>query len=541
MGVAAVRRARRLGADAILTARRTRILWWSAFVALGAAAVARNVLALSTVPPGLYVDESSIGYNAWAIAHYGVDEHGTPFPLYFEAFGEYKNPIYIYALVPLTRLFGLSSAVERFPAAVFGAAALLFITLTAWRITRSLPITVFVLALGALTPWLVQESRVGFEVVSMLATLSVAVWCLADPPTTTPARFAVAGLFFALSIFAYSTARLEILLFGIAFAVAYGRSRAPGWWRTLVVIIAGYGVLGVWALMHPGALTAEFNVVSIAADGAPLGTLIARFVTNYIGYFGPHFLFIDGDPYLRHNTGYAGMLPAIAAPLLLLGLWALWRRRAEPFARFTLFCILLAPVAASLTMYVGAPHALRGSVMLPFLFVVMIYGLDAARGLLSRHRWVAALGATALALQGGLFMLDMYTAYPVRAATWFDDGVPAAVVAATHAAKGHAVYLSTTIEEPYIQAFFALLPPPPTQPVQDDATPGLTELGMAQLDPIAAEQAARPGDILVLAPDDPRPLPPSQLIDTEFGPADPLSSTPSQPLVYVYRFETAAA
>ena len=47
--------------------------------------------------PGLYVDEASIGYNAWTIAHFGVDEHGIHFPLFFEAFGEYKNPIYVYA------------------------------------------------------------------------------------------------------------------------------------------------------------------------------------------------------------------------------------------------------------------------------------------------------------------------------------------------------------------------------------------------------------------------------------------------------------
>ncbi|MFN2583100.1 MAG: hypothetical protein ABR498_10210, partial [Candidatus Dormibacteria bacterium] len=292
-------------------------MWIGLFVLLGGAVAARNLLGLATVPPGSYVDESSVAYNAWSVAHYGVDEHGVHLPLYFEAFGEYKNPLYIYALVPLARLLPLSPALERTPAALFGLAVVIFLTLAAWRMTRSKPITAFVLALAALTPWVVQESRVGFEVISMVATLSVAVWCLAGGENTPPRRFAVCGLFLALSIFAYSTGRLEVLLLAIAFTLAYARSTPRGWWRVIAVVAAGYVVLGVWALLHPGALTAEFSVISIAADGAPLPTVLLRFVSNYAGYFSPEFLFVHGDPNLRHNTGYAGMLLAVMGPLLL--------------------------------------------------------------------------------------------------------------------------------------------------------------------------------------------------------------------------------
>jgi len=512
------------------------MLWAVAAALLGLAVAARNLTDLSNVPPGLYIDESSIAYNAWTMAHFGVDEHGVHFPLYFQAFGEYKNPLYIYALVPFVRLFGVTSYIERVPAAAFGLIAALFLTLAAWRVTRSRPIALFVLALVALTPWLVQESRVGFEVVSMLATLSVALWCLADDHRLTPTRFTIAGLFFALSIFAYSTGRFEILLFAVAFALVYRNAGARGWWRALVLVVAGYAVLGVWAVLHPGALTAEFSVISIGADGAALPTVIGRFFTNYFSYFSPDFLFIHGDPNLRHNTGYAGMLLAITAPLVLLGLYGCWRRRREALPRFVVLCIVLAPVAASLTNGFGAPHALRSAIMLPFFVLLATFGLDVIRDALRRRRVVAAAVVAALVVQGGLFTLDMYTAYPPRAALAFDTGVPQAIAVAGRSADGHTVYLSSTFEQPYIQAFFALLPPPPAYPVANDAEVGLLELGMVVLDPAAAERAAAAGDLVVLEAGDPRPPARFTMVDVQLAPTDPLvRNAGAVPLVYVYR------
>ena len=174
--------------------------------------VVRNLVDLSGSPPGLYVDEASIGYNAWTIAHFGVDEHGIHFPLFFEAFGEYKNPIYVYAVAALVRFLPLTVAVERFPAALFGLAVVGFLTAAAWRMTGSRLITLGTLALTAFTPWLVIESRVGFETISMgRAALGCAL-----VPCSRGSRLldssALPGIFLAFAIYGYTTARLEVLL-----------------------------------------------------------------------------------------------------------------------------------------------------------------------------------------------------------------------------------------------------------------------------------------------------------------------------------------
>ena len=46
-------------------------------------------------PPGFSIDESSICYNAYTVSQTGRDEDGVSWPLFFRAFGEYKNPTLI--------------------------------------------------------------------------------------------------------------------------------------------------------------------------------------------------------------------------------------------------------------------------------------------------------------------------------------------------------------------------------------------------------------------------------------------------------------
>jgi hypothetical protein len=517
-----------------------RRIWIGAIAVCAALVVLRNIVDLAGSPPGLYVDEASIGYNAWTIAHYGVDEHGIQFPLFFEAFGEYKNPIYVYSVAALVRFLPLTVAVERFPAALFGLAVVGFLTAAAWRLTGSRVITLGTLLLTALTPWLVIESRVGFETISMVALLAAAMWCL-SARTPTPRQFGLAGVFLALAIYGYTTARLEILLLAIALAVIWGLARTVGWWRPLVPIFVGYVVLGVYALLNPGALTGRFALISIWSDGAPLNVVIDRFLANYITYFSPSFLFFQGDLNPRQNTEVGGMLLGVTAPLLIAGLVVCWQRRRQPLIQFLVVAIVLAPIAAALTNN-GTPHALRSSGMLPLLIILAVLGADGVRrALLSRPQALLAVTgvlAAALLVQGALYTVDLYTAYPNRAAGAFDTGEIAAITTARGDADGHHVYLSYDLDPPYIEAFFALLPPPPSQPVTDNATPGLDALGLQVVSPQFVESAASPGDMLVLATGiDPPPPSGWVLVATERSPANLVDASAARPvLISVYRF-----
>ena len=520
--------------------RLHRRIWIAAVAALAILVVVRNIVDLAGSPPGLYVDEASIGYNAWTIAHFGVDEHGIHFPLFFEAFGEYKNPVYVYAVAALLRFLPLTVAVERFPAAIFGLVVVAFLTAAAWRMTGSRMITLGTMALTAFTPWLVIESRVGFETISMVALLSAALWCLvARQPT--PRQFGIAGVLLAFAIYGYTTARLEILLLAIPLVIAWWLAKASGWWRALVPIGAGYVVLGIYALANPGALTGRFSEISIWADGSPLSVVIDRFLVNYVTYFSPSFLFVQGDLNPRQNTEIGGMLLWVMAPLLIAGIVMCWQRRREPLVRFLVAGILLSPIAAALTNN-GTPHALRSSGMFPFLVILAIVGADGLRtaltGRVGAGRIVVAALSAGLVAQAVFFTVDLYAAYPNRSAPDFDTGEIAAIITAHDLGGTHRVFLSNSLDPPYIEAFFHYLLVPPRQVETDDATPGLEALGM-EVVPVEAVYSSQPavGDVLVASPSDPVPPNGWALITTERGPANLLdASAPQAVLELIYRF-----
>jgi hypothetical protein len=520
------------------SARLHRWIWAAAIAAVALLVVLRNLICLSGSPPGMYVDESSIAYNAWTIAHFGVDEHGIHFPLFFEAFGEYKNPIYVYSVAALAKFLPMSATVERLPAAIFGLLVVAFLTAAAWRLTGSRAFTIGTLILTALTPWLVIESRVGFETISWVALLSGALWCLASRRPT-PRQFGLAGVFLAFAIFGYTTARLEVGLIAIAIALAWGVQRTPGWWRVLVPIALGYAALGTYALLNPGALTARFAYLNIWADGAPINVVAGRFVTNYFTSIGPRFLFLSGDANPRQNTQIGGMLLWVMAPLLAAGILVCWERRGEPLIRFLVLGIVFAPVAAALT-FIESGHALRASGMLPFLILLAVIGGDgirrAVRGRTGLGLAVTGVLAAGTLTQGVFFTVDLYTAYPNLAGPAFDTGEVAAITIAHDEAAGHHVYLSSTLDPPYIDAFLAYLPPPPSRDVTDNQTPGLAALGMTAMPPNQAEHEASAGDMLVLAQTDPAPAGNWVLVATERSPANPIDESAARPVLEaVYR------
>src|SRR4029079_14574134 len=70
--------------------------------------------------PGFFTDEASIAYNALTISRGGADEHGVTMPVYFRAFGEYKNPVYIYLLAGVFRATGPSILAARTCSIVLG-------------------------------------------------------------------------------------------------------------------------------------------------------------------------------------------------------------------------------------------------------------------------------------------------------------------------------------------------------------------------------------------------------------------------------------
>ncbi|KKU78425.1 MAG: Glycosyl transferase family 39, partial [Candidatus Amesbacteria bacterium GW2011_GWA2_47_70] len=72
---------------------------------------------LSSYPAGLNADEAALGYNAYSLMLTGRDEHGHPWPVNLESFGDFKPAGYAYLLIPFIKVFGLTELAVRLPSA----------------------------------------------------------------------------------------------------------------------------------------------------------------------------------------------------------------------------------------------------------------------------------------------------------------------------------------------------------------------------------------------------------------------------------------
>jgi 4-amino-4-deoxy-L-arabinose transferase-like glycosyltransferase len=421
---------------------------------------------LGQIPPGAYVDETSIGYNAYSILQTGADEHGVAFPLFFKAFGEYKNPVFIYSLVPLIRVFDLSPWTIRLGAALFGLGTAILLGLIVVEGVGGIYAGAWAFILAALTPWLFSLSRVSFEVVSFPFFLVLAWWSwLKATKSSSSIWFLLSWSAWGVSIFTYSTARLMIPVLIVALVGCYFRELKSDRIRCLIGSVPFalcMLLLSAWSIRNPGSLTGRFEEISIWKDNPDLLTSLARFLSNYLSYFSPQFLFLSGDPNLRHHTGHGGELFLIMFPALLVGLIYAWQYRHQALERFTLLGFLLFPLAASLTE--DHFHALRTANATPFILLLMVWGFEQLWERLRSQRALVVAFATFVTVETGAFYYDYFVNYPDKARTWFNAGLPQAVKTAL--GQGHSdIYYSPLAfrnenfesTQPYIQPYVQFL------------------------------------------------------------------------------------
>jgi 4-amino-4-deoxy-L-arabinose transferase-like glycosyltransferase len=428
-------------------------------IAIAVIAVAAHIARIASVPMGLYVDESSIGYNAWSIANNGHDEHGVAWPLFFRAFGEYKNPVYIYFLARAYKLFGFSEWTTRMASAacwLLGSTLLYFL---GRRLSRSPSTRLYLLLCLGFTPWLFSLSRISFEVICVYPLLAAYLLAVYRAYEEDSIRWAVlAGIAIGVGAYSYSTFRLLAPLHVLIVLTCYCNSR---YWRRHVALIVPFVLLllplAIYVLDHPSTLTTRFDALTYLNDPALTAWgKLGAFTSRYLEYFSPSFLAMHGDPILRHHTGFGGELMFATVLMLIAGLAAAAFERNNRFLRFLIAGLLISPIAAALT--VDHEHSLRAFSLATFALIISVAGA----------RWLhektggRVMGALLLitALQAGLYSWDYYVRYPAESALAFQNyGFQQALEQASGSAPDQIV-VSQLDNQPYINVlFFGLLVP----------------------------------------------------------------------------------
>jgi len=414
-------------------------------------------------PPGFYLDESSIAYNAYLISETGRDEHGVRFPLFFRAFGEYKNPAYIYLLAGLFKLTGPSIAVARLLSVTLGLAAAVILGLLAWRVTGKWEAWPLLTSTALLTPWLFELSRLSFEVALLPLALVLFLLCLYQISLRERWSWTNAACLAALLTlitYSYSIGRLLAPLLALGLVTLIRRSRISGILRTWLLyalaLLPGY----LFNRHHPAALTGRFSQITYLDSQAPYWDTAIAFVRHYAHNLNPWRMLTQGDTdmnQLTHITGF-GFVLWITGVLALVGLWHIFRNKwHDRWWLYIVYGLIVAPVPASLTKEYF--HTLRLAPLAVFVLVLAIAGIDWVfeRAGNEQRRVVVAAILMALTLpQGAFFLWRFHTNPPTeRRRHLLDVDYVPAIFEPALAQSSRPIYIADAIGIPgYIQAYW---------------------------------------------------------------------------------------
>ena len=401
-----------------------------ALAAVTAAVWLAHVWRLDAVPAALFQDESGIAHSAYMIATTGREEHGAFMPLYFESFGDWKAPVYVYAVAAAFLVATPSVAVLRLVSALFFAVFYASTVSLARRVSGAEAGVVFSAIAAGFLPWIFAPSRIAIEVISQAAFVSLfLLFAHAQISRVRPVlNGALASCALGIALYCYPTSRLIIPLLFFAYeTLLIARWRV----RDALVMLTGFFVTSLpffhYMYAHGGRLTSRFMHIGYIHDPAlSFWEKIAVFATNYAAHFSPTFLLFAGDANRRHATGFGGEVFSIVALAALVGfglsIVELARGKRIEWNGLLLALTLLGPAASALTTD-GIPHAFRSILLaIPFLAYA-----SAAVGAIARHPFLRKSGIAwvfvlVVAAESALYVRHYFVEYPPVSESAFRSG-----------------------------------------------------------------------------------------------------------------------
>lgn len=321
---------------------------------------------IEEIPPSVYWDEASIGYNAYSILQTGKDEWGEVFPLHFRAFGEFKLPVYIYATVVSVNFFGLNEFSVRLPSVLFSLGVVILTYLLGKKLFGNSAVGLLGSYFLAISPWFFIFSRTGYEATAGLFFYLLGVFFSLQKLNGKLLLLSVVS--FILSAYSYNSFRIVsplTILFLTTLKVADIKTllKKDYIFVVLTIVLLILSFVPIYRLYKFDSGGSRLAVVS-----APVGD----FMKNYLSHFNPGFLFFSGDKNLRSQQAGSGQLHLVDLVFLPLGLFFIVRSKSK-MALLPAVLLLLGSIPATLTK--ESPHALRSISMAPFFAIISSYGV----------------------------------------------------------------------------------------------------------------------------------------------------------------------
>jgi 4-amino-4-deoxy-L-arabinose transferase-like glycosyltransferase len=397
---------------------------------------------VTKIPSALNWDEVSIGYNAYSILTTGKDEWGVKLPLHFQSYGEYKLPAQIYASIPAIAVFGLNPFGVRITPVIYGTLTVLLLFLLVQGLFGRGNLSLVSSFLLAISPWHIQLTRASFESSFSLFWVLLGMWWLVKGMNGKKYWWIISAIPFAISFYTYNSARvftpLFLLVLGLVFLKVFRKNFKTSF---LAGLLFASLLMPAVPFVLSGEASARYKLVSIVNEAglvprinenrglsklpAPLPRFIHNRVTyisfyvaqSYLAHFTPIFLFFKGAGHVQHHVQSMGELYKFQAPLLIFGLYLIFRKK-ESYRWFLMIWLLLAFVPVATTRD-SIPNALRTVIANPVYQIVTAYGLLEVLVFLKKRNFTIYYLLFTIVLLIGLleitgYLRNLFEVYPVR-------------------------------------------------------------------------------------------------------------------------------
>lgn len=366
-------------------------------------------------PPSLFSDEVDANYQAFVFNQRLTDYYGNKFPIHFHSYSDWRTSLYVYSTAFVQKFVGHTDLAARLPAAIYGTLAVFAFFLLIKQLFNSSKWALTGALLLSLSPWLTHYSRIGFEVSGMLFVLILGLYYwIKFTQNQKNKNLYLSIVFFLVSIYFYSTAKLFLLLIGLALIVIWFKTLIKLPLKTITTSVLLIVIISLPFIVDTlkGRAGYRFSYISIFSDptvsqnvdfqrqqdsyvkfGDQIGltpTLFSKvfhnklskwsemFLKNYYSSFSTDFLFLTGDGNLRHGFQTSGYLLLPDLLFIILGFSTILKKKFDNNKKLLIFfalCLIFAPIPFSLTRDSIFPHGTRLIIMLPFLAIFSLIGI----------------------------------------------------------------------------------------------------------------------------------------------------------------------
>lgn len=457
-----------------------RILFWLSFLVIIFIALFVRLYRLGQIPVSLYWDEVAMYVDVKSVLQSGQDMFGRPwYQVIYPSYGDFKLPVYIWSAILSAKIFGLSEWSFRLPSVLAGVGTVAvagflarFLFKMFWPELASQERKGFLKALNmadlfqlitmlllTFTPWSIMFSRTGFEghFAQFWLALSILVIFWSRKKSS---LILLSPFFGAIATYAYFSVRFvwPVVFVAAVILVHFGSPSKIS--KNLKGVIKKIALVGVIPFILYGLLLLPMLKSPLYQDANRfrLGTdsilnkeyvvqsniyrqmagnsrwdriifnskwlMIRELLKNYAANTSPNFMFVTGDPNLRHGTSQDGLFLLMMLPFFGYGFLRLFNKNKMVLV-FLVIWWLVALLPASVPENV--PHALRSLNALVPLSLIIAFGLtDAILSWLKMKRVLFFMSCGVLFLvfsfSVGRFLYFYFNFYPQLSAHDWQDG-----------------------------------------------------------------------------------------------------------------------